>query len=87
MKRAFEGGNAIFQSNISLLQRLMNAISPPPVNLDLYFHKMHKLDKDSESTASYGAEGTYDSDTITSLWKKRLLDGGDLTGNCGLYFP
>lgn len=32
----------------------MNAISPAPVNSDLYFHEMHKLDKDPESKASYG---------------------------------
>lgn len=52
MKHPFEGGNAIFQSNISLLRRLMNAISPAPINSD--FHKMHKLDKDHEFKASYG---------------------------------
>ena len=54
MKQPFEGGNAIFQSNISLLRRLMNAISPAPINSDFYFHEMHKLDKDPESTASIG---------------------------------
>lgn len=57
MKHVFEGGNAIFQSNISLLRRLMNAISPAPINSDLYFHEMHKLDKDSESKASCGGGG------------------------------
>lgn len=31
----------------------MNAISPAPINSDLYFHEMHKLDKDPESKASY----------------------------------
>lgn len=35
----------------------MNAISPAPVNSDLYFHEMHKLDKDPESKASYGGGG------------------------------
>lgn len=35
----------------------MNAISPAPVNLDLYFHKMHKLDKDSESKRSVQGGG------------------------------
>lgn len=56
MKHPFEGGNAIFQSNILLLRRLMNAISPAPINSDLYFHEMHKLDKDPESKASYRGE-------------------------------
>lgn len=42
---SFDGGNATVQSNISLLWRLMNAISPAPVNSA--FHKMHKLDKKS----------------------------------------
>lgn len=89
MKHPFEGGNAIFQSNISLLRRLMNAISPAPINSDLYFHEMHKLDKDSESQASYRGEGMYDSNTITSLWKKWLLNGGNLTSfnNWKLVFP
>lgn len=59
MKRAFEGGNAIFQSNVWLLRRLMNAISPAPVN----FHEMHKLDKNSELCAA--ARGKYDA--ITQL--------------------
>lgn len=53
MQNAFEGGNATLQSNISLLQRLMNTISPAPVNSDLYIHKMHKLDKEPKSKASY----------------------------------
>ena len=35
----------------------MNAISPAPINSDLYFHEMHKLDKDPESKASYGGRG------------------------------
>lgn len=42
----------------------MNAIRPVPVNSDLYLHKMHKLDKDPESKASYRGEGLYDSNTI-----------------------
>lgn len=79
MKHPFEGGNAIFQSNISLLRRLMNAISPAPINSDLYFHEMHKLDKEPESKASYRVEGMYDSNTITWLWKKWLLNGSNLT--------
>lgn len=36
----------------------MNAISLAPINSDLYFHEMHKLDKDPESKASYRGEGT-----------------------------
>lgn len=93
MKHPFEGGNAIFQSNISLLRRLMNAISPAPINSDLYFHEMHKLDKDPESKASYGGvggrEGMYDSNTITCLWKKWLLNGSNLTSfsDWKLVFP
>lgn len=47
----------------------MNAISPAPINSDLYFHEMHKLDKEPESKASYGGEEMYDSNTITCLWK------------------
>lgn len=90
MKHPFEGGNAIFQSNILLLRRLMNAISPAPINSDLYFHEMHKLDKDPESKASYGGgEGMYDSNTITCLWKKWLLNGSNLTSfnDWKLVFP
>lgn len=67
MKRPFEGGNATFQSNISQLRRLMNAISPAPINSDLYFHEMHKLDKDPQSNALFGREGMYDRSTITRL--------------------
>ena len=35
----------------------MNAISPAPINSDLYFHEMHKLDKDPESKALYEGGG------------------------------
>lgn len=80
MKHPFEGGNAIFQSNISLLRRLMNAISPAPVNSDLYFHEMHKLDKGPRIQKLHtGERGTYDRNTITCLWRERLLNGGNLT--------
>lgn len=57
MRHPFEGGNAIFQSNMSLLRRLMNAISLAQINSDLYFHKMHKLDKNPESCAPYTGKG------------------------------
>lgn len=45
----------------------MNAISPAPVNSDLYFHEMHKLDKDPESKASYGGGGGRECMTETQL--------------------
>lgn len=64
MKCSFEGGNARVQSKISLLWRLMNAISSAPVHPD--FLKMHKLDKESESgPLKVGRKFMFDNTTIT----------------------
>jgi len=79
MKHPFEAGNAIFQSNISLLQRLMNTISPAPINLDLYFHKMHKSDKDPKSKASYRGGEMFERNKITCPQKEWWLNGSNLT--------
>ena len=68
----------------------MNAISPAPINPDLYVNEMQKLDKAPESKALYeGGGGMYDSNTITCLWKKWLLNGSNLTSfnDCKLVFP
>lgn len=54
----FEAGNAIFQSNVWLLQRLMTTISPVPINSD--FLKMHKLDKHPKLKASWRGEGMFE---------------------------
>lgn len=87
MKHPFQGEDAIFQSNISLLRRLMNAISPAPINSDLYFHEMHKLDKGSESKASSRGEGRYDGNTIICLWKRRLLNRDNLKSSDNRTLP
>lgn len=53
----------------------MNAISPAPVNSD--FHKMHKLDKETESRALKMRRNVkYDNKTITCPGEEKWLLNG-----------